>query len=111
VDIGEATLVSIVVKAQALVVEAEDVQDGGVKVMHGDDVFHRLVAKLVRRSVAEALSNARASQPSGEATRVVIAPLAPFWKVGIRPNSVHQTTSVSSSNPRCWRSVRSAAVG
>ncbi len=38
-------------------------------------------------------------------------PLAPFWKVGMRPNSVVKTTSVSSSSPRASRSSSSAAAG
>ena len=33
------------------------------------------------------------------------------WATGVRPNSPPQTTSVSSSSPRCLRSVMSAAIG
>ena len=32
-------------------------------------------------------------------------PWAPFWNVGMRPNSVVQTTRVSSSMPRAFRSM------
>ena len=30
---------------------------------------------------------------------------------GVRPNSLHQTTSVSFNSPRCFRSFSSAAIG
>ena len=38
-------------------------------------------------------------------------PLAPFWNIGMRPNSVHQRIKVSLSRPRCLRSLIRAAEG
>ncbi|VTT96862.1 unnamed protein product [Gemmataceae bacterium] len=45
--------------------------------------------------------------PSGLWSR----PRTPAWCVGMRPNSVVHSTSVSSSMPDCLRSASSAAVG
>ncbi len=71
--VGESAFYAVVVKAEALVVEAEQVQDGGVEVVNRGDVFHRLVAELVGRAVAEAVLHAGSGEPRGEAGGVVIA--------------------------------------
>ena len=54
-------------------IEAEQVQDGGVQVVDGGDVLDGLVAELVGGAVAEAALDAGAGQPDGEAVRVVVA--------------------------------------
>ena len=71
-----------------------------MKVVDVDHVFDGLVAEFVGCSEAETcLTPAPASQavkPLGLWSR----PCVPFWNVGMRPNSVVQTTRVSSSRPR-----------
>ena len=60
---------------QTLVIEAEQMQDGGVKIMHRDDLVHRFVAKLVRGAVAESFFYSRPGQPAGEPIGIMIATL------------------------------------
>ena len=54
VNIGQPPLDPIVVKRQLLVVQAQQVQDGGVEIMHRRHILHRLVPELVRRAITEA---------------------------------------------------------
>ena len=54
-------------------VEAEDVKNGGVKIINGGDVFHCLVAEFICRAVAEAVLYACTGEPGGEAGGVVVA--------------------------------------
>ena len=53
VHVGEAALDAVVVEAEALVIEAEQVEHGGVEVVDGGHVLHGLVAEVIRRAVAE----------------------------------------------------------
>ena len=76
--VGQATLDAVVVVAQALVIESEQVQERGVEIVNGRDILHRLVAELIRGSVAETALYARAREPDGEPLRVVARPVAPF---------------------------------
>src|SRR5213594_1388569 len=47
VYVGQPALDSVVIIAQALMVDAKQVQDGGVQVVNGCDVLHRLVAEVI----------------------------------------------------------------
>ena len=87
IHIGEAAPHAVVLEREPLVIEPHEMQDRGMQVMNMHTIFNRLHAQFVRRAVD-------------------VAPLD-----GIRPNSVHHTTSVSSSSPRCFRSRMSAAAG
>ena len=109
VDVGEASLEAVVIKGQPLVVEPKKVQDRGVQIVDGGDVLLSLPAKQIRCTVCVTALDASTGKPSGEAVGIVVAAAGP--KVGMRPNSVHQTTSVSSSRPRCFRSRNRAAAG
>src|SRR6266567_2298636 len=54
-NVRQPALCSVVIKDQLLVVQPEQMQHSGVKVVHIDHVFNRLVTKLVGRAEAEAL--------------------------------------------------------
>ena len=73
VHVGQPALDAVVVVAQPLVVEAEQVQDRGVQVVDRADVLDRLVAELVGRAVAEARVSRRRRPARREALRVVVA--------------------------------------
>src|SRR5262249_21219577 len=62
-DIGKLEVAALKAKCQSLVVDAEQVQHGGMEVMHGDHVLDGVVAQLVGRSVADAALDAAARQP------------------------------------------------
>ena len=49
VNVGQTPLDAVVVEAQPLVVETENLQDRGVEVVDGRDVFDRLVAEFIGR--------------------------------------------------------------
>ena len=95
---------------EAAGVEAELVQHGGVDVGDVVPVLDGVEAELVGGAVDDAPLDAAAGQPDGEAVGVVVAAVVALG-AGVRPNSVAQTTRVSSSRPRCLRSLSRPAIG
>lgn len=81
-DVGEAAFDSIVVEAEAFVIESKDVENSGVKIVNGRDSFDGLVAKFIGGSVAERSFYSGAGQPGGEAAGIVIAAAGPFLEGG-----------------------------
>ena len=63
------------VVSEALVVESEQVQDGGVEVMDGDHVLDGFVSELIGGPVAKAFFDTGSSHPAGKPGRVVVASL------------------------------------
>lgn len=51
--ICQPPLNTVVVEAEAFVVEAKEVQDGGVEVVDGGEVFYRFIAEVVGGAVGE----------------------------------------------------------
>ena len=106
-------------EGQALVVDAEQVQERGVEVVDVDRVFDDRVAEVVGAAEGDAALDAAAGQPDAEGVLVMVAAglggrlvvSSVPCIIGVRPNSPPQTTSVSSSRPRCFRSCTSAAIG
>ena len=95
VDIGEAELPTSVAIDQSLMIEAQQMQDGGVKTVDVHAVFNSVIAKLVGSAVDHPPFDPAPSHPDGIPVRVVV-PAIVLGK-GVRPNSPPQITSVSSS--------------
>jgi hypothetical protein len=55
VDIGEPAIEAVVIEGQALMVEAQEVEDGGVEIIDGGFVQRGFEAELVAFAIAEAL--------------------------------------------------------
>lgn len=72
-DIGEAEVAAGVVVGEAFVVEAEEVEHGGVKVVHVEAVGDGGVTNFIGCTVGVAGFGAAAGEPGGEAARVVVA--------------------------------------
>ena len=66
-------------------------------------------SRIVGLAVGEPALDAAAGHPDGVAACVVVAAVA--LRVGVRPNSPPQMTSVSFSRPRCFRSAADPAIG
>ena len=111
VNVGQAAVDAVVAKGEPFVVDAHQVQDGGVQIVTVGPALDGLVAELIALAVADAPLDAGAGQPGDERAAVVVAAGRRPGVNGIRPNSVVQISSVSSSRPRCLRSVNSAAIG
>ena len=110
VDVGQAEIAAGIAIGQALVVQAEQVEDGGVQVVIVHLVFDRGEAELIGPAVGDAALDAAAGQPDGIPLGVVVAPVDPFgvWRP---PEFGAQKTSVSSSSPRALRSVSRPEMG
>src|SRR5262249_52448926 len=66
-DIGQAKIAAGVTISQAFVVEAQEVQDGGVQVVDVNTLFDGAVAELVGGAVDVAPLDAAAGEGDGEA--------------------------------------------
>ena len=73
-------------------------------------ILDRGKAQFVGRPVNDSSLDAAAGHPHRESVGMVVAAVGPLVP-GVRPNSVAHTTSVSSSIPRCLRSLIKAAIG
>ena len=64
--------------AEVFVVEAEEVEQGGVEVVEGVNVFHGLESEFVGGAMADAGFDAGAGQNGGEAAGIVVAAFGTF---------------------------------
>ena len=95
---------------QPMRVQSQKLQYRRVDVGDVVAVLHGVEAELVRCAVDDAASNPAAGHPDREAKVVVVAAVGTLAQ-GVRPNSVVQTTSVSSSSPRRFKSMSKPAIG
>ena len=73
VDVGQAALDAVMVEGQSLMVDAEQVQNGGVEVVPANAVFLGAMAGLVRVAIGGSRAQAGPSHPHGKSGAVVIA--------------------------------------
>jgi len=63
VHIGQAEVATRVTKRESLVIQPEQVQNGGVKIVHVDRVFFNLIADVIGLSVNHSALHAAAGEP------------------------------------------------
>src|SRR5436853_3889672 len=73
---------SVVLEGELFMIEAKEVKNGGVQIVERMNVLHGALAEFIGHAVAYAGSNPRASEPAGEAIRVVITALRAFLEKG-----------------------------
>ena len=73
IDVGQSEVSASVAKGQFFVVEAEQMQNGRVHVVHMDAIVLSVIPKFVRRPVRESRLETRTGQPPSEAVRIVIS--------------------------------------
>ena len=71
--VGQTSLNAVVIEAQSLMIEAQQVQRGGVQVIRVTRMFARFEAEVVARAVTGPTANAPAGHPRGEGAGVVVA--------------------------------------
>ena len=62
VDVGEAEVAALEAEGEFLVIEAEEVEDGGLEIVDVDFIFHNGEAEFVGLAVAEAAFDAAAGK-------------------------------------------------
>ena len=77
-DIGEAEVAAAVAVGELFVIETEEVEQGGLEVVHVDAVLHGAEAEVVSGAVGLTAAHPGPGQPDGEAVVVVIAPRGGF---------------------------------
>lgn len=80
--VGELTFEAVVVVAEAVEVEAEEMQQSAVEFVDAADAIDGLIAEVVGGTVAEALLHTRSGEPRGEAFRIVVAPVRTLLEGG-----------------------------
>lgn len=73
INISRAEVASGIPKRQLFVVEAQQMQDRCVKVVHMNFAFHRQPANLVRAPPAESRADSSAGKEYGKAFGIVVA--------------------------------------
>src|ERR1700730_8802850 len=73
--VGQPELAPAVGISELKVVDAEQVQDGGVKVVNVHLVFHSLIAEVVGGAIRDTAFDATPGEPDGESVMVVVAPV------------------------------------
>lgn len=73
VDVGKAKIAAGMAEGEFFVVQAEQVENGGVEIVHVEFVFDGFISPFISGAVGIAGTNAAAGQPNGESLRVVVA--------------------------------------
>lgn len=73
VDVGEAEVATGVVVGEAFVIEAEEVEHGGMEIVHVEAIGDGGVTDFIGGTVGVAGFRAAPGEPGGEAARVVVA--------------------------------------
>ena len=77
-DIGKPEIAALVAVDEAFVVDAHEVHEGGMEVVHMHRLVDNVVAVLVCLSVADTRLYAAAGEPHGETAWVVVAAVVGF---------------------------------
>src|SRR5262245_57726566 len=77
-DVGESEVASGIAVDELFVIEPEQVQEGGMQVMHMNRLVDGLESKLVGGAVRDAALDAAAGQPKAKPIRIMIAAVGAF---------------------------------
>ena len=84
VDVGQAEVAAVVAEGELFVIQAQQVEDGGVEIVMRDAVLDGVHAELVGGAVGDPRLDATARHPHGEAVMVMAAAEGCFCKRLIR---------------------------
>src|SRR5262249_50822419 len=74
IDVGKAFVAAIVVERQALMVEPQEVQNGGMQIGRLRAPLDGPITEIVGRAVRLTAADSAASQPDAESVWVMVAP-------------------------------------
>src|SRR5258708_30363198 len=74
--VGQSALDAVLVEAELFVIEAEQMERGGVEIVAVARMLGGFEAQFVARAVAHAALDPAAREPRGERARIVVATLA-----------------------------------
>ncbi len=75
VDIGQPKIPSGITIRQLVVIQSQQMQEGGVQIVHMYFVFDRFMPKLVGLAVSKPRLDSTAGQPNRKSAWIVIAPI------------------------------------
>src|SRR4051794_28213960 len=105
VHVGQTVVAALIFERQARVIDAQQMEDGGVQVVHMHGVGGDVVGEVIGLAEGEAGLDAGAGQPDGEAAGMVIAAIIVG---GERPLTVNRAAEFTA--PDDERVVQKAAL-
>ena len=75
-DVGQPEIATTIAMGEFLVLQAREMQHGGVEVVDRDTVYGRVVSKVVGFAIGDTSLDASTGHPKGKTPRVVIATVA-----------------------------------
>ena len=95
VDVGQAKVAALVTISQLLMINSEQMKNGGLQIMHVNGVLHDAHAVVIGFPIAEARLDPATGQPVSEAIRVMITPV-----IGSRqfPLAINRSTEFPAPN-------------
>ena len=78
IDVGDAIVTPLMTISEVFVVETEEVEDGGMEVVHVHLVFDRPVTEFIGGSVGESAFGSAASQPHCETIGIMVTSITAF---------------------------------
>ena len=73
--IGQAITSTLKLEGKTLVIDAQEVHDGGLVIVNMHGVFDDVVAKIIRFAVGKPFFHPGTSHPDGVAAGMVVAPI------------------------------------
>lgn len=80
IDIRQPKIATCVSIRQSLMIDAKQMQQGGVQVMHVNGILNRGITKIVRRPKGQTTSHTSASHPNRERLGVMVSSIAVLRK-------------------------------
>jgi len=113
-DIRQPEIAALETIRQLFMFDPQRVQHRRMQIVNLHRRRHRVIAEIVRLSIAEAGFDPAAGQPPHKVVAVMIAPdirVDNTLRKRSPPNSLPHITRVSLSKPRCFKSATRAAEG
>ena len=90
---GEALVEAKVAVGKALMIDTECLEDGSVEIIHMHRVFQNIVGVIIGKAVLHACLESATCNPGGEATPVVVTPVAVLGQFALGVNRTAEFTT------------------
>ena len=97
VDVGQSAFEAVVIVSEALVVQAEEVEDGRMEIIYGGDILFRLPTKGISGAICVTPFNTGAGKPCSKSLGVMVSSAGAFLK------SRHATKLSAPNNQRIFK--------
>ena len=82
-DIRKSETPALELIRKLFMVNAHEVQQGGLKIMYMDRILYDIITKIIRHTVVEAFFHSGTGHPHREATGMMVAPVIAFGDLAL----------------------------